>query len=118
MTGCLGKSPVSPGPLDHQLVLAPGQSASVDPALRLRFVAVLGDSRCPGDALCITGGDAIVRIDITAAGITAERDLHTGNMRPVTHHGVRVELVSLDPYPFASRPFDPSEYRATLRVVR
>lgn len=118
MTGCLGKSPVSPGPLDHQLVLAPGQTVRVDSALRLRFVAVVGDSRCPGDALCITGGDAIVRIDITAAGLSAERDLHTGDMQPVTHQGVRVELVSLDPYPFASRPFDPSEYRATLRVVR
>lgn len=64
-------------------MLAPGQSVSVDSALRRRFVAVIGDSRCRGDALCITGGDAIVRID-----------------------------------PFASRPFDPSEYRATLRLVR
>ena len=28
----------------------------------MRFLEVVGDSRCPGDALCITGGDAIVRI--------------------------------------------------------
>lgn len=84
MTGCLGKSPVSPGPLDHQLVLAPGQSVSVDPALRLRFVAVIGDSRCPGDALCITGGDAIVRITPSPPGrstrpSTAPRCASCGN---------------------------------------
>jgi hypothetical protein len=99
-------------------VLAPGQSVVVDSGLSVRFVNVVGDSRCPGDALCIAGGDAIVRIDITVGGVNAARDLHTGTMQPVTHQGVRVELVSLDPYPFASRPFHPSEYRATLRVVR
>lgn len=118
MTGCLGKSPVSPGPLDRQLVLAPGQRAVVDSSLSLRFIAVLNDSRCPGDATCITGGDAIVRIGITAEGVSAEKNLHTGNMQPVVHDGVRVELVSLDPYPFSSLPFDPADYRATVRVVR
>jgi len=68
--------------------------------------------------MCILGGDAIVRVEITTTGDRAERDLHTGNMQPVSHLGVRIELVSLDPYPFASRPVQPADYRATLRVTR
>jgi len=86
--------------------------------LSVRFVSVIGDSRCPGDATCITGGDAIVRIDIASGRSRAERDLHTGTLHPVALDDVEVRLVELQPYPFASRPFPPSEYRATLRVVR
>jgi len=118
VTACDEKSPLDPTPVDRQVVLAPGENAVVATQLSVRFVTVLNDSRCPGDAICITGGDAIVRIEITAANDRAERDLHTGNMQPVSHQGVRVELVSLNPYPFASMPTKPEDYRLTLRIVR
>jgi len=32
--------------------------------------------------------------------------------------GITVELVQLDPYPFASRPHQPGDYKLTLRLVR
>ena len=117
-TGCLGNGPMSPTPIDREVVLTPGQTAPVASRLSVRFIGVMGDSRCPADALCITGGDAIVRIAITAGDNQGERDLHTGNMEPVVFEGVRIELVQLDPYPFSSRPIDPGEYRATLRITR
>ena len=110
---------MSPTPVDQQVVLAPGQSASITSDVSVRFNGVSGDSRCPGDALCILGGDAIVAVTITAGRSTADRDLHTGNMQPVTHDGVRIDLVQLEPYPFSSLgPIDPASYRATLRVTR
>ena len=118
VTACDEKSPLDPTPVDRQIVLAPGENAVVAPQLSVRFMTVLGDSRCPADAICIMGGDAIVRVEITAANDRAERDLHTGNMQPVSHQGVTIELVSLAPYPFASRPIQPADYRATLRVTR
>jgi hypothetical protein len=99
-------------------VLAPGQSADVADDLSIRFTGVIGDSRCPADAFCIQGGDAIVRLEITAGGNRAERDLHTGSMQPVVFENVRVELLELSPYPFSSRTIEQSEYRATLRVTR
>lgn len=118
-TACSENSATAPTPVDSKVVLAAGEQSVVASDLSIRFLEVVGDTRCPGDALCITGGDAIVRIDVTAGEFTATRDLHTGVMQPVTIDGVRIELLQLDPYPFSSRgPIDPADYRATLRVVR
>ena len=117
-TACLGKSPAAPTPVNRDVVLAPGQTVEVTTGLSVRFVSVIGDSRCPGDAICIQGGDAIVRVEIESAAGRAQRDLHTGTLAPVSFDDVQLRLVELQPYPFSSRPFDPREYRATLRVVR
>ena len=115
-TACLGNSPTAP--VDRRVVLAPGQTTEIAAGLSLRFIGVTGDSRCPADAMCVQGGDAIVRISIISNGSTAERDLHTGKMQPVSYEAVRVELIQLEPYPFSSRTIRPDEYRATLRVTR
>ena len=106
--------------LDQDFVLAPGESAQVTGAnVRVRFVGVQGDSRCPADALCIQGGDAIVRVEVLAStGGASTYDLHTAKSEPVRHGEVSIALVELTPYPFASRPTQPGEYRATLRVTR
>jgi hypothetical protein len=118
LTGCVGNSPASPSPVDREIVLAPGEAAAIARGLSIRFIGVLGDSRCPADAMCVLGGDATVRIEIHAGAQAAKRDLHTGNMQPVTYDGLRVELVQLDPYPFSARPIQPEDYRATLRITR
>jgi hypothetical protein len=115
---CLGKSPAAPAPVDRDVVLAPGQTVEVTTGLSVRFVSVIGDSRCPADAICIQGGDAIVRVEIESGAGLGQRDLHTGTLAPVSFGDVQLRLVELQPYPFSSRPFDPREYRATLRVVR
>jgi hypothetical protein len=77
-------------------VLAPGETGEVGTTgPRLRFQGVTGDSRCPAGALCIQGGDAIVRIDVLQ------------------------KSGGLSPYPFSSLPpIAPGDYRATLRVTR
>jgi hypothetical protein len=57
--------------------------------MSLRFQEVVGDSRCPADAMCVVGGSATVRIDILADGTTIERELHTGNDAKVSYEGAR-----------------------------
>jgi hypothetical protein len=106
--------------LDQNFVLAPGETAKVTSAdVRVRFVGVQGDSRCPADAICIQGGDAIVRVEVLAStGGASTYDLHTAKSEPVRHGEVSIALVELTPYPFASRPTQPGDYRATLRVTR
>lgn len=111
----------SPAPFERQFVLAPGQAMPVpEAAVSVRFVGVTGDSRCPGDALCIQGGDAVVRVDVEPArGARASYDLHTGDMRPARHGDITLEIVELAPYPFSSLPpTRPGDYRLTLRVRR
>lgn len=106
--------------LDENFVLAPGESARVSDAdVSIRFMGVQADSRCPADAICIQGGDAIVRVEVTSStGGARTYDLHTATSQPVRHGDVSIALVELAPYPFASRPTQPGDYRATLRVTR
>jgi hypothetical protein len=120
-TACDEGSPVGPTvPLDREFTLAPGESASVQgTSFRVTFLRVSGDSRCPADAVCIQGGDAIVHVRATEA-TTADYELHTGSQAGavVTHAGFHIELLQLQPYPFSSRTIAPNEYRATLAVTR
>lgn len=117
--GACGSGPTAPSSIGWQATLAPGQAASIDgTGFSIRFDEVSGDSRCPGDALCIHGGDAIVAISVIEGTTTMSYDLHTGFDSPAVYQDLTITLVSLDPYPFSSRPFDPSEYRATLRATR
>jgi len=120
-TACNEKSPVAPTvPLNQQFTLAPGESASIEnTSIRIEFLRVSGDSRCPADAICIQGGDALVEVRVSN-GTAAEYDLHTGDLSraAVTHAGYRIELVQLQPYPFSSRTIAAGDYRATLTVTR
>jgi hypothetical protein len=120
-TACDEKVPTRPSvPLNQQFALAPGEAARIqDTSLRVQFLRVSGDSRCPADAVCIQGGDALVHIR-AIDGRSSEYELHTGDesRAAVTHAGFRIELINLQPYPFSSRTIQPDEYRATLRLSR
>jgi hypothetical protein len=119
-TGCAEKNPIGPVPLNELFTLAPGESASISgAAIRVGFLRVSGDSRCPADAFCIQGGDAIVHV-LVSDGTSGEYELHTGDGARAsgTHGAFRVTLEQLQPYPFSSRTIAPGDYRATLRVDR
>jgi len=119
---CHRNAPTGPTvPVDRQVTLAPGQTAAVDGTpLRVTFLRVSGDSRCPADAVCIQGGDALVHIRAQDGTAPSDYELHTGDASraAVSHGGYRIELASLEPYPFSSRTIQPDDYRATLKVTR
>ena len=86
--------------------------------MRIRFGGVTGDSRCPIDVFCVTGGDAIVEIAVRSrSGPEIRYDLHTGDLRPVQHRTLTITLVQLAPDPFSTQTIPPEAYRATLRVT-
>ena len=117
------RSPSEPsGPVNLQVELAPGQSASIAGTnLSIRFERVVSDSRCPGDAICISAGEAVVAVQVLSGATAAGRyEVRTDPpaRRRAAHGDLTIELTRLDPYPFLSRPFPPSDYRAHLRVSR
>ena len=118
-TACFGDSPVTPSPVNQELTLAPGQTVGVQGSnLTVKFTGVSGDSRCPADALCVTGGSATVRFDVTVGSTKRDFTFETGNLQPVAAGGVTVELLQLAPYPFSASPIQPQDYRATIRLKR
>lgn len=120
VTACDIWSPTEPSRVDTELTLARGQSKAVNGSgLTVTFEEVIGDNRCPGDAVCILGGSADVRILVQGPGSASQRlALSTGDMRPVQYRDFTIELLEVSPYPFSSIPFDPSEYKVRLRVRR
>ena len=120
-TACDEKRTVGPSmPLNQQFILPRGEILSIDQAaIRLQFVEVSGDSRCPADAFCIQGGDATVLVRVMDAGAAADYALHTGDSAraAATHRQLRIELVELAPYPFSGRTIAQDDYRATLKVT-
>lgn len=119
--GCTGPRPTAPSaPERQQVTLAFGQSTAITGSpVVLRFDGVENDSRCPGDALCLTAGNAQVRVSILTSTTTRAYDLHTADTRPFVYDSWTVSLVELAPYPFSSLPpIQPADYRATLVVTR
>ena len=107
--------------LNERFTLAPGEVAVIDDTdLRFQFVGVTGDSRCPADAICIQGGDALVQIRASDGNSSTLLGLHTGDSTQASavFGGARIALVELQPFPFSSRTIAADEYRATLRVTR
>ena len=121
-TACDEKAPTGPTvPINRQFTLAPGEAAAIeDTGLRVQFVGVTSDSRCPADAVCVWAGDAVAAVRLFDGDARREADLHTHDaaQASVTHGDVRIALVELQPYPFSSRPTQPSDYRVTLEARR
>jgi hypothetical protein len=65
--------------IEEQFTLAPSDVATVrDTDVAVQFVNVSGDSRCPADAICIQGGDALVNIRaVDRGGSASSYQLHT-----------------------------------------
>jgi hypothetical protein len=88
--------------VDGDIPLEVGDEARIPgTVLRISFIQVNADSRCPSGAVCVWEGDAEVAIGLTAgSGPTQLVELHTTlDPRSVEFSGVRVTLADLVPYP-------------------
>ena len=101
-----------------EVVVALNDTASLgDTGVRVRFVSVMEDSRCPIDAVCIWAGNARIALDLSNKTSTVQRGtLNTNTQsgaKELTFSGYLIQLVELDPAPQAS---DTSRaYQARLR---
>ncbi len=103
----------------QELTLRMGEEKAVGGSvLRLAFVRVLEDSRCPVDAMCVWAGNAAVELGIRAGmGPTYPLKLNT-NLEPrsTSWNGLRVTLVEVAPAPRAAEPTKPGAYSVRVRV--
>jgi len=89
--------------------------------VRIRFEAVESDSRCPMDVVCVWAGDAVANLVVEKTSTESPAvslRLHTYlEPRNGVAYGVRIELLTLQPYPRASTPTKADDYVASIRVV-
>jgi hypothetical protein len=93
-------------------------------SLRLRFVRVAEDSRCPTNVDCIWAGNAEVLIEASAGGAMAKKVLtlntnaSQGRAGEGEYRRYTVKLVGLSPYPQNTRKIQQGGYIATLIVTK
>lgn len=106
---------VEPG---GDVTLAPGAIAAVKAAqMKVRFVAVTEDSRCPRDVTCIWAGEVKVLLEIEQASKVKSRvELREGASTDAG--GYRVTLVQVEPQRADSARIAPQDYRVTLTIGR
>lgn len=86
--------------------------------LRIAFLDVKNDSRCPSDAQCPHAGDAVVQLAISALEGERTLELHVvGEPKVRGVFGHRVELISLEPAPSSGEAIEHDDYEVTLRIV-
>ena len=119
--GCADTPAASPG-LGRSFTLKVGQSTTIaSEDLKLRFDAVVSDSRCPSDVQCIRAGEAEVKLIATQAGQATqlklvERGLTSGP-NVVNYKNYTLEF-KLTPYPVSTNQIKTSDYRLELTVTK
>ncbi|MGB7210886.1 MAG: hypothetical protein WBD27_19685 [Pyrinomonadaceae bacterium] len=89
-------------------------------AIKIKFMKVVEDSRCPEGVNCIWAGVARVKIQLRKTGKTAkEFELNTNQTdKSITFEGHTIKLAALTPYPKANMSYRADSYSATLTITK
>jgi len=105
----------------QELTLGYGEEKSVGGSvLRVAFVRVVEDSRCPVDVVCVWAGNALVELGIRMGmGPTFPLQINTTlEPRFADWNDVRVTIVELLPQPREGDPPRPESYTVKIRLER
>jgi hypothetical protein len=108
--------------LGQEFSLAIGQSAVIDGEdLGIRFIDVIGDSRCPDKVTCIWAGQASMTIQVTqGASIYRMALVEPGLTAGPSQESYQKYRIGYDllPYPEQGTAISPEQYRLSLTVSK
>ena len=100
-----------------EVTLAPGATVSVKAEeMKLRFVSVSEDSRCPRDVTCVWAGEVKVLLEIQDSPASSQVEIRAGDSAVAGAY--RITVVRVEPQRTSSAPISPQDYRATLKLDR
>lgn len=99
-------------------IRAAQRKAVAGTGLKIKFVSVLEDSRCPENVQCIWAGVGRISIEVRRSGKAGKTfELNTNQLdKPAVYEGVEISLVSLAPYPKTGTPIPASRYTASFNI--
>ena len=87
--------------------------------LRVRFVELVEDSRCPTDTNCVWAGNAKIKIRVSKNGRSHDLTLDTnGPSQTGSVEGYSIKLTGLTPEPRSNIRIDRNGYIATLAITK
>jgi hypothetical protein len=116
--GCLNSLTAPDAVAGRPFDLKAGAVSTLPDGTRMRFERVQSDSRCPMDALCVWGGDAVVTVTLDPSrGASEMRELHTQPTgSQISYANYTIALTALAPYPRSSQEISAASYVATFVV--
>jgi hypothetical protein len=114
----LGMATLVPAQKGESITLRTGQQKKAGHNdIRIKFISVVEDSRCPEKSACVWAGNAKVRIVVTDrhGSQTLTMNTNTGNHGD-QYAGWAINLVDLTPKPAGG--IKQSSYRATFSISR
>lgn len=108
--------------LGQEFTLPVGEKVSIEgEELTIKFVEVLGDSRCPAGVQCIQAGEAQCQLRFTYVGSPADMTIvHPGGGDvSATDYFIMYKIVfKLQPYPQAGQQIAASDYKLVMTVTK
>ena len=96
-----------------------GESADIESKrIRVTFLAVTQDSRCPKDVVCVWEGEVSVVVKVVLNGLNQGNfELDSSNMHKASFGGIYyVKLIELSPYPETTDPIPLSSYIGNFTI--
>jgi hypothetical protein len=107
------KSPINPT-LGNEFELNFGQSETIQNYLiTIKFKNVIEDSRCPEGAVCVWEGNAKIDIEISQNNFILNTALEP---KEIEYNGLKVQLISVYPYPKLNEQIEIEDYKIKLIV--
>ncbi len=106
--------------LSKEFTLSVGQTALISSeGLKLKFVGVTADSRCPEGVECVQAGEVTCRVAVNYHGATSTIEItQSGNSLlsrgTLGHYGV---FFRVEPYPEAGQEIAKSDYKLMMTVT-
>jgi len=122
LAACGGEAGEVKANLGQEFSLSMGQTASIqDEALKLKFLEVISDSRCPKDVTCVWQGQASCLVEITYLESLYKVTLvQPGLPEEPSQIDFKEYVIKFDltPYPEAGKEIKKNDYQLQLVVTR
>lgn len=118
--GCINSRTLPPqAKLGEPFWIPVGRATQID-GLKLKFVRVVEDSRCPSDVVCVWEGNAKVELAVRTTVAMKEILTLNSSLEPVAldYAGYRLGYLDLQPRPCTRCRLNPYAYRLKLVVTR
>lgn len=87
--------------------------------VKITFVELVEDSRCPVDVDCVWAGNAKIKVRVTKNGRSKILELNTmGRIAPPEFGGYKFKLMGLTPQPRSNIRINRNGYRAAIEVTK
>src|SRR3989337_659694 len=108
--------------LDSEFLLQVNQSAEIkSEELKITFLNVTSDSRCPSDVTCIWQGQAGIELDVQKGDESSTVSLAIGgdsSPEESIFNSYLIQLVYLSPYPISTKNIQPEDYTVTIKITK